>query len=365
MILKINDRFINRKVDFFNEFSVTLVHDSVASVFGCSFYFDPNNKEHKEFACVSHYHEVQVEHKGELLITGVMTSQNFKRSAVKSMASFGGYSKPGVLEDCEIPTSLYPLQTDGMSLKQITERLINPFKLKLIVDSSVSDRVNKTFKTSNASETQTIKGYLTELATQKNIIITHDEFGNLLFTESKTTQKPIIDFIDGVGNMNGTFFPATDIELNFDGQGMHSHITLQKQASEDGGNAGEHTIRNPYVIGSYFRPAVKSQSSGDDNDTTLAARQELSKELKGLKLTIKLDRWDINGKIIRPNNIISIYDPEIYIWKKTEFFIESVDFQGNEKSQTCTLHCVLPEVYQNGKVNSIFAGINLHPGSGL
>jgi prophage tail gpP-like protein len=360
MILKINDRFKNRTVDFFNEFTLNLVHDSVGSTFGFSFYFDPNNPEHKELACVSHYHEVQLEHNNELLLTGYLTSQRFKHSAVKELASFGGYSLPGVLDDCEIPTSLYPLQSDGLTLKEIAEKLIKPFNLKMEIDSSVLDRMNKKFDTSNASESQTIKSYLTELATQKKIIISHNEKGELLFTESKTNKAPLIEFDGREGKTTGTIIPATSMELDFNGQGMHSHITLQKQASQDGGNAGEQTIRNPYVIGSVFRPTVKSQSSGDDNDTELAARQALSKELKGMRLVIELDRWEINGKIIKPNNIITVINPEIYIYKKTEWFIESVSFTGNEKENTCTLNCVIPEVYSEKVPVSIFSGINLH-----
>lgn len=361
MILKINDRFKNRKIDFFNEFSLNLVHDSVGSTFGCSFYFDPNNPEHKEFACVSHYHEVQVEHNGELLLTGYMTSQRFKMTSLKQLSSFGGYSLPGVLDDCEIPTSLYPLQSDNLTLKEIAQKLIKPFGLQMEIDPAVEDRMNKKFDTSNASESQTIKSYLTELATQKKIIISHNEKGHLLFTESKTKKQSLIDFDGRLGVANGgTMIPAISMELDFDGQGMHSHITLQKQASQDGGNAGEQTIRNPYVP-VVFRPTVKSQSSGDDNDTGLAARQALSRELKGLKLTIELDRWEINGKIIKPNNIITVVNPECYIWNKTEWFIESINYTGNEKQNICTLNCVLPEVYSEEIPISIFAGINLHP----
>lgn len=360
MILKINDRINNRTVDFFNSFSLNLVHDAIGSSFGFSFYFDPYNKEHKELACVSHFHEVTLEHNGELLLTGILLMQGFKHSSVKELCSFSGYSLPGVLEDCEIPTSLYPLQSDNLTLKEIAEKLIKPFGIKMEIDSSVSDRMNKKFDTSNASETSTIKSYLTELATQKKIIISHNEKGELLFTESKTNIEPLINFDGRIGNANGEIIPATSIELTFDGQGMHSHITLQKQASQDGGNAGEAEIRNPYVIGSVFRPTVKTQSSGDDIDTSLACRQELSRELKNMKLTITLDRWEIAGKIIKPNNIITIIDPEVYIYKKTDWFIESVTFDGDEKKNTCTLNCVLPEVYSQQVPISIFEGINLH-----
>jgi len=153
---------------------------------------------------------------------------------------------------------------------------------------------------------------------------------------------------------------GTSLELNYDGQSMHSHIYMQKQASIEGGNAGQTVTRNPYVIGSVFRPTVKSQSSGDDNDTGLAAKRELSNEIKGLTLDIETDRWMHNGKIFRPNTIITVYDPELYIYKKVRWFVESVTYEGNNTTTTANLKCVLPEVYSNKTPVSIFTNINLH-----
>jgi prophage tail gpP-like protein len=362
MILKIDDTFRNRNVEFFNEFTLNLVHDSVGSSFGFNFYFDPNNPEHKELACPSHYHKMTLEHGGELLLTGRIISNKFKHSSKKELTEFSGYSLPGVFEDCEIPTNLYPLQSDGLSLAQIAKKLCDPFKIGIAIDPIVAGKMNKPFKSSAASESQTIKAYLTELASQKKITITHNEKGELLFTEPKTNDVPILRFngTKGESLSDNTMLTATSINMDFDGQQIHSHITLQKQASQDGGNAGESSIRNPYVIGSMYRPTTKSQSSGDDNDTTLATNQELSNELKNIKLTIEFDRWDINKKIIKPNAIIEVFDPEIFIYKWTRWFVESVSFTGNNKEFRCTVNCVLPEVYSNEIPVSIFSGINLH-----
>lgn len=355
LVLKINDRFRNRQVDFFNEFTFTLAHDSIGSTFGFNFYFDPKIAEHKEMCCVTHFHEVTLEFNDELLITGNITNQQFKVSSVKQLSSFGGYSKTGVLEDCEIPLSVYPLQADGLSLKQIASKLIAPFGLKMVIDQSVEARMNKSFKTSTASESQTVKDYLCELATQKNIVISHNEKGELLFTESKTSQEPILDFDLTKATPIGTTFT-----FDYDGQSMHSKIFIQKQASIDGGNAGTQSIANPYVLQSVFRPTVKNQSSGDDNDTVLATNRALSDELRGIKLTIETDRWVVNNKLIRPNNLISIYAPELYIFKKTDFFIESVTYNGDQEKTTATINCVLPEVYNNKVPVSMFKDINLH-----
>ena len=351
MILKINDRIRNTKVDFFNNVNVELRYDSVASAFSFGFYFDPNDQTLVDLACIGHYHLCTVEHNDELLLSGYLISETFRSSSQREISSFGGYSLPGVLEDCEIPTSLYPLQSDGLTLRQIANKLISPFGLKLVVDSSVASLVDSVYDTSTANESQSIKSYLSELASQKNVILSHTPKGELLFTKAKTKQTPLFFFDGSVSTVS--------MSLSFNGQAMHSSITVMKQASIDGGNAGESTVSNPFVP-FVFRPKVKIQNSGDDNDSGEAARNMLSQELKNIKLTINLDRWEIDGKLIKPNSIIAVKNPEIYLFQKSNWFIESVRFIGDEKQRTATLTCVLPSVYDGSTPSYIFEGINLH-----
>jgi prophage tail gpP-like protein len=351
MILKIDDRIRNRKVEFFNNFSLQLKYDSVASTFSFSFLYNPDNQEHVELGVIGHYHIGRLEHNGQLLVTGYILSNVFKDTEKKNLANFSGYSLPGVLEDSSIPVDLYPLQFDGLSLKEIAEKLVSKFDFNIVIDSSVRARMNQVFDVSTANEKQSIKQYLAELASQKNIILSHDEKGNLLFTQAKANQQPILNFDGGI--------PFTSMTLKFNGQPMHSHITVMKQASSEGGNAGQSTIRNPYVP-FVFRPKTIIQSSGDDNDTSETAKMVLASELKNFKLTIVTDRWEIDGDIIKPNNIISVTNAEISLFKKTEWFIESVTLTGDEKKTVATLKCVLPEVYNGQTPKYIFEGINLH-----
>jgi len=342
MILKIG----NKNVDYFNEFSFTLKYDSVASTFGFNFYFNPENAEHKALFKPGSYQVVTLEHNGELLLTGRILSHQFPREATKQLASLAGYSLPGVLEDCDIPTSLYPLQSDGLTIRQIAEKLLKPFGLKMVVDPSVSRQMDQVLVTSIAGANQKIKGYLAEIASQKNIVISHTEKGEVLFSSSKTNQKPIIAYQDGS--------PVTTIVLSMDGQAMSSQITVLKQADVDGGNAGEATINNPYAA-NVFRPRIKIQSSGTDIDSSLAARNALSDELRNVRLTITTDRWVVDGKILKPNNLVSVLSPENYIYKKTNFFIESISFTGNNVQTIAVLNCVLPEVHNGATPKNIFA----------
>ncbi len=355
MNLKINHRLGVVDVTYFNNFTLNLKYDSIASTFGVEFYFDPKNKQHAELACVSHYHECILQHNGETLITGYIISQSFMSQSKKQLVQLGGYSKAGVLEDCEIPTNLYPLQSDGLTLKEIATKLIAPFKLGLVIDGvsikesnqkfTLEEKLDKSIPKTNAKESENIKSYLTALATQRNIILSHDTKGNLLFTEAKTNQKPIFHVENGV--------IATTIKMTFNGQGIHSQIEAIKQADSSGGSSGYAIVYNPYCP-IVFRPKVITQSSGDTNTIEEFANNALAAELKNITVTITTDRWEIDGKLIKPNNTITIYSPENYIYKKTKFFIESVSFTGNQKEQIATLICVLPCVYDRTVPQNIF-----------
>lgn len=361
MILKIFDRFKVRRVEFFSNFQLSLSYDSFGSTFSFSFYFDPNNPDHKELACVSHFHDCEIEHNDEIIVTGFALSQGFTWTPTKQLATISGYSKPGFFTDCSIPLESYPIQFNGMSLLNIAKRITKPwnestkYKIGIVVDPLVQNLVNKAYSSVEASNTDTIESVLKKLAQERKVIISHDEKGNMVFTQAKTTLTPILKFDFTQGQI-----PGVDFSHNFNGQQFHSHITVMKQASMDSDNAGQLTVRNPYVP-TVYRPKTVTMSTGDEVDINEFALRELSKEWENLTLNIKLDRWEVDGKIIRPNNTIEIQAPELYIYPKSVFFIREVLFVGNAEETTCELKCVIPEVVNGEMAKSIFAGINMHP----
>jgi len=358
MEITINDRIRKRKVQFFDKFKLDLRHDSVASSFAFAGYFNPDNLQQKEMYCVSHFHEVNVDHNQQRLLTGYAISEGFANSEQRDMAQIAGYSRPGFLNDCQIPAEAYPLQCDGLSLKEIASKFVEPFGVKVIVHKAVEDVMNESFSKTTAEAQQTVAAYLIELAQQKGVVVSHDVYGNLVFTKAATGSKPILDF--DITKKGAQSIPFTKMSLSFNGQGMHSHIKVIKQQSANGGNAGESEIRNPYVPYVY-RPHVSVQSSGTDNDTETAAKMILAAELKNLKVMITTDSWQVNAKqIIIPNTNITVLNPEIYIYKKTKLFVEEVSYEGDSKALTATLTCCLPEVYSLETPKYIFEGINQH-----
>ncbi|HXP52176.1 MAG TPA: hypothetical protein VN922_19625 [Bacteroidia bacterium] len=384
MELVINDRIKKRTITNFNRFTLELAYDSVASAFSVEFYFDPKNHDHAELACVSHMHEAIVSHEGETLITGYIITQAFNKGPKKELAQLAGYSKAGIFEDCDIPTSMYPLEIDGMTLKDIVSKIIAPFNIGFVIDASASkastapfligdpviedgyiqdgattetsvendslaDKMNKNIKKANATESKNIKSFFTDLCAQRNIVLSHNSDGNLLFTTPKTHQKPVANFGSGT--------PSTHISLSFNGQMMHSHITVVKQADSDGGNAEEVTIRNPYVP-ILYRPKVITQTAGDDTSLEQTAQQALAAELKGVQVIITTDRWKIDGKMIRPNTLVTAYSPENFLYKKVLLFVEKVKYDGDKNKYVATLTCTLPEVYNTDYPQNQFVDVH-------
>jgi prophage tail gpP-like protein len=338
----------NTKIEQFNTVDITLKYDSVASTFAFSFYYDINNAALKTIAKYGSYARCKIyDDDNELLITGTILNQSYEHASVKHLTGISGYSVPGVLEDCEVPIELYPLQSDGKTLKQIAEYLLRPFGIGLSIDESetfkdIVKAANEAIPKITAEAKQTVKSYLTEIAAQKNIIIGHTTGGSLRFTRANASGESKYHFKEGEPNIS--------INVSFAGQGMHSSITVLKQADIDGGNAGEAVAVNPYV--NVYRPSVKTQSTGTDITSELAAKNALAAELKNISVTITiggLQEFRYNGNKLRPNTLIDITAPECNINKRTQFFVQQVQLIESESEQTAVLTCVVPEVH-NGQI---------------
>lgn len=332
----------NNKIDFFNDIDVTLSFDSIANSFTFLYYFNPENSTQRLLSRLGGYDNCQITENGTTLINGTILSHTLNSEPQKKLSSLSGYSVTGILQDCSAPKSAFPLQSDQLTLLQIAQKFCNPFGIGITVDSSVSSAVNSVFDVSKINPSQNIAQYLSGLASQRNIVLTHDNKKNIVFTRAKTSQKPV-----------EYFQTALSMSLGFNGQAMHRNITVMKQADIDGGNAGESSITNPYVIPN--RSITYLQNSGTDNETELTARMALGQQLKSIVLTIVVNKWnDSNGNIYKPNTIINVINPELLIFEKTNFFVEKVNFKENSSGKTAVLTCVLPEVYNGASVKNIF-----------
>lgn len=351
MELIINDRIRSRTIKFFNEINILLRYDAVASSFRFGYYFNADNPELKDMSCIGHYHIATIRHNNQTILTGNVLSEEFDDANTQSLNTMSGGSLPGVLEDCNLTTSI---QFNTSSLLSITEQIVKPFGLKIKYDPSLQADLSSTYQQVQAKPTDNIKQYLSELAAQKNIILSHDEFGNIVFRKARPGRLP---------DMNFTKSPSMNMKLSFNGQGIHSDITVMEQADFDSEiQTTVNTVKNPYVIGTVYRPKTIVKTSGDTEvDLKETSKNAVAQELRNLQLMIKIEGWMTNmSKIVMPGMVLSVQNKNIYLYKKMNWFVETVELVKDSKMEECTINCVPTPVYDGSDPTYPFKGINLH-----
>jgi prophage tail gpP-like protein len=287
-----------------------------------------------------------------------LINKEFQSSSEPHLVTCSGYSTTGVLDDCEIPTSLYPLQSKEKTLKEIVQKLLKPFNIGLRIENmegigltdnkqiqelsstqetDAIEDINKPIDASAADDSQTILSYINELAGQRGILVSHDAYGNLVLL-SERTDTPAFKIDD---------FPGIDFSLKAPFRDLHSEITVQKQADE--GQPVEETVTNPIVP--VFRPHVSELNSG--KSAIEAAKNIRSKELQSIELSFEADRAFFEDTLLQPNLLIAIENRELYL-SNSNWFINNVTITGDAEEDKATVNCVLPEVYSGNDPQDIF-----------
>ena len=339
MIIKIN----GQKFEYFDKFTVDLKYNSIASTFSFGFYFDP--AIHSKLHDFKAFSKIIIEDNNEVILTGIILSHTLPRSPKKQLNVVAGYSLPGQLGDTTIPISSYPLQSTSKSLKQLCDDLCAPFNINVEVDPDVMGDANLIFDESTAEETETIQSYLSKLASQRGIVLSHTPTGSLFLTKAKLKASPILEIVEGD-------IPNLEMVLSFDGQGMHKNINVLKDSDPESGAADEVSVLNPFV--DIEKSTTKILTSGAAEDLQLAVKSALGNDLKGIKLIINFDRFDPKGKVIRPNSIITVIDPQLKMSNKVRWFIDSVKLTGSPKEKTANITCYLPESLNGNLPSYIF-----------
>jgi prophage tail gpP-like protein len=355
-----------KNVEFFTSGSITLKLDSIASTFEFSARFSAQNKEHQELFKPLQYKDVEIYNsKDKLIFTGTILNHRFKSNPVRELVIISGYSKSGILEDVTIPPSAYPLESTNRSLKDIAEKLCGLYGINVVISNqskNIADtkivgkpkkiRPQSDFETikaksklifgrTSASPSESIKDYLAKLAGQKNIILSHNEKGEVLLFQPDLLQTPRYFFTKG---------NSLSMSMDVNGQAMHSNIYVVRQPSDE--NQGVSTVDSTKnsLIGKY-RPTTKILSSGVDTETKDAAENELAAELKNINATVELQGLFDE---IYPGEIVNVHNHYLYNYAYNRWMVDSITLKFDEKSDTTTLNLVPPESFNGANPRNLF-----------
>lgn len=328
--------------------------DSVASTFAFTLRFDPSNMVHKRLVRPLSFHNVEFlnEVTNEVYFTGQIISHQFNSKSSPELVQLSGYSSGGVLEDCTIDIKDYPLESINRSLREIAKRLLKSFGVQLIISENVKAECNQIYKKSVATPTGSVKEYLSKLAAQRNVVMSHDSKGNVVFYRPDTAAAS-----KGFYDKSNTLNMGCDVN----GQGMHNSISAIRQQSkkepkgmfDDESESSSSvdsvdTVINPLI--KVHRPFVDILSSGSNTDSSKGAKNLLAAELKNIKFGFELSRWDD----INIGDIVEVQNNEVFLYNRTRLIIESLARIEDSSRKSMVVTLVLPETFTGNKPKNIF-----------
>jgi len=338
MKIKIENKFFNH----FSNLTLKFNLDTFASVFSFDARFDPFNVEHQKIFKPLTYPKIEIfSNDMDLLLTGNIVNNDFASSKTPQLVSFSGYTKSGILEDVTIPDSVYPLEKNNQSLSEISSQLLKPFEIGQLIERNVSNEMNLVYEKAVAQPTQSVASFLTQLASQRNIVIGHTKKGDVYYFKAFIGSKPVRSY-------DSSNLLSSKMAIN--GRAFHSDITVRRQPSDE--NVGVSTVdgvKNPNV--EQIRSVCKILSSGDDTSTTQAAQNVLAAELRGIQLGLELPKIDTS---ILCGQIIEFINPELFIYKKQKFVINEIIYNEDSGEDTMTINCLTPEAFTGGIPTNIF-----------
>jgi len=313
-----------REITYFTNGTITLKLDSIASTFEFATYYKPQDLEFQAIFKPLQYKDIEIYNsKDKLIFTGTILNHRFTSNSGRELVIISGYSKSGILEDVCVPPSNYPLENNNKSLKDIATTLCGYFGINVVVSDqakSISEsattskpkdvtaksefatleaKSKSVFGRTSASPTETIKDYIAKLASQKNIVLSHNEKGEVLLFQPNYLQVPRYFFTKG---------NSISMSIDYNGQALHSDINIVRQPSDDNAGLSTQDVAKNTLVKKY-RPTTKILSSGDDAQIKDAAKNELASELKAINLVIELQGLFDE---IYPGEIVNVHNHYIY-----------------------------------------------------
>lgn len=281
------------------------------------------------------YNDVDIIIGGKLLFTGTMVTPLPILENNQKIISVSCYSLPGVINDCPPPASMADkLEFNGQGLKEIAEALTKPFGFSV---EFTADQ-GAVFDTVAIKQDEKILLFLIELAKQRNLIISSNESGALLFQQSIKTGSPVARLKQGQS-------PVLSVTPNFNSQEYYSHVT-GFEPTDPVFSSSQHTVKNNRLKG-VLRPLCYNVTDTAGGDIKAAVQSKIGRMFGNMvTYSIHMDTWrDPKGNLWEPNTTITLTASDAMVYKEYEFIIRSIDFDKDSVSKSATLHVVLPGAF--------------------
>jgi len=324
-----------KKFTGFTSYKLKLSYDSF-DTFSFSAPYDTEIKELREITAPFTYKMCEVYYNDELIFKGVLLTPAPELKDKSSEITLEGYPICGVLNDCMIPPTKYPLQCMGINMKGIADAACEPYSIPVIFDGEVGEN----FTEVSIEPTDKILDFLSRLAKQRNLLFTNNEKGQLVFF-NPNPEKAFVTFEEGK-------LPLISIKPKFKAQEFYSHITgFGKTDAEYPSMAW--TFENKYLINKgiirhHSLTIEDSENISDLENAVKAHAGRMFADCMSFELTCE-NHVNEKNEVFMKGMDVCVRAPSVMITNETMFIARNVELLRTVEGKTAVINLVLPGAY--------------------
>lgn len=319
----------------FTGYELNLSFDSL-DTFSFSAPYDYAIKELKSALMPFSFKKCKIYYKGSLVFTGRLLTPESKLDDNSSEITLQGYPLCGVLNDCCMLPSQFPLQFEGLNIKQIVQKIVEPYKIGIVLDGNVGD----VFKDVSCDAGEAILPFLTKLLKQRNLLFTNNEKGDLVLFSAKE-KKAQISFVEGE-------VPLLSLAPKFNAQNFYSHITGFTKTESDKDSLS-YTFKNKYLInkGVLRCQSIKVDDAESQSDLEKAVNAHAGRMFaECVSYDLKCEGHVlIDGSLCKKGLVVCVNAPSAMIVRDTNFIARNIKIVRTAESKYTEMNLVLPGSY--------------------
>ena len=265
----------------------------------------------------------------DLIINGILYLHNPTITTGGIINNIEGWSYTADAIDSTIKP---PYEKNNLTLEQIATELAASLGIKALFDFDSGGA----FKRTTASPSDTIFSYLSKLATQRNLILTSTNNGDMLFT--RTTES------NSVGTLQEGDAIILGLNAVYDGRQRYNAYRVIGQSplitSPKVGIANDNNVLRSRFL------TFEADEIERGEVVNVAEWKRSTQIAKALEIPVQTEGWfDPKGELWKPNTRVNLISNTLSLPKGFEFVIKRVEYELTENSQVATLSLVPPSVF--------------------
>ena len=315
--------------------------NTIAAGFAFNVPFDPSDRTMVDLLRPFTWYNCQLFIGGELYITAIAAHWEYAASGDEVVATIEARTMPGEMLEC-MGMRQSQVFARGMTLIKICQAVARPYGIRCFSANGTGGEI--TGDTEGGDEfgrveqdvTETDADFLQRLASAKGFLITSMPSGDLLICRANTGDKPAVALIEGER-------PVKAFGASFDGSKRFS--TWKGYVEESGVTAAPVIVRDTTV--SRARTFCFKAEDAEEGNLATAVKWRMAKSIaESVRLGVTVYGWrNAEGELWSENMKVTAKAPSKFIFKESEFIIESVSLTKGDGGDEAVLSLVLPGSY--------------------